>query len=188
MANEDIPRYERETVTRPGERHEYSRTIVPEDRRGVSPAAVVALVLAAIAVTMALMLFFNQRRQDEMAATTQPTATPQPSQTVTIIPVPQVQTVPVPATPPTSTAPGVVPPAPTASPVIDDATIENKVRDKLLYSPELASAKIDVKVDSGWVTLSGEVTNPAMKSLAEQLAKQVKGVKRVTNNIDVKLP
>jgi len=62
----------------------------------------------------------------------------------------------------------------------------DQVRRKILDSTELASATIDVSVNAGQVTLNGEVNNNAMRALAEQLAKQVKGVKGVTNRIKVK--
>jgi len=190
MADDNIHQYERrETVVKPGEQVEYSRQVVAKHDKGISPATVAALVLAAVAVAIALMLFLNQRRQDEqLTAATQatPTPIPQPTQNVTVIPVPQIQTVPVPVAPPVSSAPAAAP-SPRETPV-DDNTIEQQVRQRLLDASVLAGATIEVKVTSGHVTLDGEVTNPSMKTLAEQLAKRVKGVKDVTNLIDVKLP
>ena len=180
MANENTPKYERETVTSDtsGMRNESSRVVMGEGRQGMSPGVVMALVLAAVAVAVVLVLLFTQRREDQTASLAQPSV--QPSQSAT--PMPEVRTVPVPVAPP----PTAIPPARSTT-TVDDSVLVDQVKRKILDSSELASATIEVSVDAGQVTLRGEVNNEAMRALAEQLAKQVKGVKSVSNRIKVKI-
>jgi len=188
MADEKISKYERETIT-PNTHSETSRTVVSEDRQGISPGVVVALVLATVAVAIALAMFLSQRQDEQStAAVAQPTPAPPnitvipPAPTITV--VPEVRTVPIPVAPPVT--PTVMPTTRTAAPV-DDSVLMDQVKQKILDARELASATIEVNVNAGQVTLSGEVNNEAMRALAEQLAKQVKGVKTVTNRITVKV-
>jgi len=44
---------------------------------------------------------------------------------------------------------------------------------------------IDVDVKAGVVTLTGHVQEPKQKAKAESLAKKVKGVKSVVNNLQI---
>lgn len=188
MADEKISKYERETIT-PNARSETSQTVVSKDRQGVSPGVVVALVLATVAVAIALAMFLSQRQDEQStAAVAQPTpAAPNitvipPAPTITV--VPEIRTVPVPVAPPV--APTVMPTTRTDMPV-NDSVLMDQVKRKILDTTELASATIEVNVNAGQVTLNGEVSNEAMRALAEQLAKQVKGVKTVINRIKVKV-
>lgn len=67
----------------------------------------------------------------------------------------------------------------------DDATLTSKVKSKLVaQNPSLASA-VNVETKDGVVTLSGAVDSDTTKSLAEQSAKTVAGVKSVVNNLTV---
>lgn len=65
-----------------------------------------------------------------------------------------------------------------------DADIEKAVKEKLAASPDMASTAVSVK--DGVVTLSGECKDDACKAGCEAAAKDVKGVKSVTNNCTVK--
>lgn len=68
---------------------------------------------------------------------------------------------------------------------VDDDKLQEQVQQRLRATPGLAGAAITVKVSGGQVTLSGEVEEPLLKSLAEQVAKKIKGVTKVINEITV---
>ena len=71
-----------------------------------------------------------------------------------------------------------------ARPVNDDA-ITDQVRMKLAGDREVGAAGIDVKVKDGIVELHGVVRKNGVRSKAERIAKHVKGVKQVVNDIQV---
>ena len=166
-------------------------TVVHEHRE-ISGVAIVALVLAAIAaasvITM-LIMQTQQRNSDDLererarseAAQQLPAQPPQQSSQPTSQP-------PVVVMPPQPSAPVVVPSpsqsgSTTATPSNVDIQIE--ITSKFLDDEELRSLPIEVKVSAGTVTLNGEVKSEELKARAETLAKTIKGVKSVTNNITV---
>lgn len=64
--------------------------------------------------------------------------------------------------------------------------LENKVRHELIMLPYLnVFDDVSFRVDGGTVTLFGEVTQPYLKSDAENAVKHVEGVARVENQIEV---
>ena len=71
-------------------------------------------------------------------------------------------------------------------PTITDDTISDAVRVKLASDQVVGATKLDVKVQNGIVTLSGIVDAKGQKGKAESVAKKVKGVKKVINNIEIK--
>ena len=73
-----------------------------------------------------------------------------------------------------------------AGSTLDDAAITAKVKTALIAEPGLKGMSIDVDTAQNVVTLTGVVGSDALKQEAERLAKQVDGVKAVTNNLDVK--
>ena len=87
-------------------------------------------------------------------------------------------TVPVPA--PSQPAPSTTATAPTST------ELEIDISSKFLDDPDLRSYPIDVKVAGGTAMLSGHVPNDGLRTRAEKLAKSVKGIRSVTNNIAVK--
>lgn len=177
------------------------RTVIEEDyppvvyeRRGLSGGAVAALVIAgiigAIVITL-LILNTQQRNQDAQLeaeraradaaqrAAAQAQSTPQQSQPPVVVMQPsQPVTVPVPV--PTSPAA-----APSSSSTSSVST-EVDVTTKLLDDANLRTHPIDVKVENGTATLSGELPSEELKARAESIASSVKGVRRVRNNITVK--
>ena len=64
-----------------------------------------------------------------------------------------------------------------------DDIIYDQVRQKLAMDREVGGNAIDVKVDKGHVTLSGSVRSERQKSRAEKIAKKVKGVEEVENQL-----
>ncbi len=71
--------------------------------------------------------------------------------------------------------------------VSDDAIYDN-VRIRLASDRDVKGGGADLKVDvkQGVVTLAGSVETQRQKDKAAKLAKKVKGVKQVINNLEVK--
>ncbi len=70
-------------------------------------------------------------------------------------------------------------------PVTDDS-ISDFVRLKLAGDPDVKGGALDVAVKSGVVTLGGVVETQRQRDKAAKLAKKVRGVKQVVNNITLK--
>lgn len=70
-------------------------------------------------------------------------------------------------------------------PVSDDEIYDN-VRIKLASDQVVKGGALNVDVKQGVVTLGGVVENEKQKDRAAKIAKKVKGVKQVINNIGLK--
>jgi hyperosmotically inducible periplasmic protein len=73
----------------------------------------------------------------------------------------------------------------TAGQYVDDSTITATVKAKLVGEKATNLTRVDVDTTNQIVSLNGIVESPDQKQRAEQLAMQVKGVKRVQNNLQV---
>lgn len=73
----------------------------------------------------------------------------------------------------------------TAGENIDDATITASVKSKLVADKAANLTRVNVDTTNGIVSLSGVVETPEQKKRAETLAREVGGVRRVTNNLQV---
>jgi hyperosmotically inducible protein len=71
---------------------------------------------------------------------------------------------------------------------IDDASINALVKMTLLYHQSTSALNTSVTTKMGVVTLSGKAKNEAEKNLAAKLAKDVKGVKGVNNQMTIDSP
>ena len=69
---------------------------------------------------------------------------------------------------------------------IDDAWITTKVKSKLLADDGLSSFKIEVDTFKGIVRLSGFVDKQHQINRAVEIARSVKGVKKVINSLTLK--
>lgn len=69
----------------------------------------------------------------------------------------------------------------------NDARLKNDVIEELQWEPSINSAKIGVAVSNGIVTLSGTVGSYYEKHTAEKVAKSIKGVRAVIEDIEVNL-
>jgi hyperosmotically inducible periplasmic protein len=69
-------------------------------------------------------------------------------------------------------------------PASDDAIFDN-VRRKLANDPDVRGGAFDVSVKDGVVTLKGKVEKEKYRQRAEKVAKKVKGVKQVVNQLQV---
>lgn len=69
---------------------------------------------------------------------------------------------------------------------VDDSLITTKVKAEIFNEPSLKSTEINVETFKGKVQLSGFVANPADIAKAAEIARNVKGVKEVKNDIRVK--
>ncbi|MFP3939379.1 MAG: BON domain-containing protein [Thermoanaerobaculia bacterium] len=68
---------------------------------------------------------------------------------------------------------------------VDDATITTRVKRTLAGDPGVRAFELDVDTMDGVVTLRGSVDDPAASRQAEQLARDVRGVRSVQNRIQV---
>lgn len=207
--DEEQQRRSRVVVQTPTSRREVVQTERYPERRGVSTGVVAAVAITAIALTAIVVYFLmssNRAANDNMnvrVATTQPTPiqqqpvviqqqpTPLPQQPIVVQPPaaapPQTVIVPAPSTSTSSTTTTTAGGA-TASPrsnVPDDMTIQTNVDQKLSHDQTLSSLGITATVINGKVTLIGTVETPELKSQAERLVRNVKGVLRVDNQITV---
>jgi osmotically-inducible protein OsmY len=71
---------------------------------------------------------------------------------------------------------------------IDDATITTEVKAKLTGERASNLTRVSVATANGNVTLTGIVPTVTDKARAEELARSVKGVQRVTNTLQVEKP
>lgn len=69
---------------------------------------------------------------------------------------------------------------------IDDSVITTKVKAAIFNEPSLKSAEINVETFKGVVQLSGFVKSSADQSKAVELARSVKGVTSVKNDMRLK--
>jgi len=73
----------------------------------------------------------------------------------------------------------------TAGQTMDDATITTKVQGKLTSDKASNFSRIDVDTNRNVVTLNGVVRTVEEKTRAEDLAREVSGVTKVNNNLQV---
>ena len=69
---------------------------------------------------------------------------------------------------------------------IDDATITTKVKARMVENKQVDAAAISVETLNGTVMLSGFAKSSVEKSTAEAIAREIKGVKSVKNEIAVR--
>ena len=68
---------------------------------------------------------------------------------------------------------------------VSDDVITDMVRRKLANDPDVKGGGLQVDVKDGVVTLNGMVEQERYKHKAEKLARKVRGVKSVVNNLKV---
>jgi hyperosmotically inducible periplasmic protein len=71
---------------------------------------------------------------------------------------------------------------------VSDDAISDMVRRKLANDPDVKGGRLSVEVKDGVVTLAGQVEQPKFKNKAEKLARKIRGVKSVVNNLTVGRP
>ncbi len=69
---------------------------------------------------------------------------------------------------------------------VDDSSITTKVKAELVNDPVTKAREISVETFKGVVQLSGFVNTPQEKDRAGEIAREVKGVADVKNNINIK--
>ncbi len=72
-----------------------------------------------------------------------------------------------------------------ADKTVSDDVVYDQVRLKLAQDRDVGGGNINVKVSQGVVTLSGTVKKDMIRTRAEKLAKKVKGVQQVVNELKV---
>jgi len=73
----------------------------------------------------------------------------------------------------------------TAGEIVDDTTIANTIRAKIVEDKELSFLKINTNVVNGNVTFSGIVPSKEAESHLIALANSVRGVKSVVSNLAI---
>src|SRR6516164_6057387 len=73
-------------------------------------------------------------------------------------------------------------------PMNEDLQLQQRVIDALEFEPSVDAAHVGVSARDGVVTLSGHVSSYAEKFAAERTVRQMKGVKAVAEEIEVRLP
>jgi len=71
---------------------------------------------------------------------------------------------------------------------IDDATITTEVKSKLAAESAASLTRVSVDTNNGTVALTGNVPTAADRTRAEDIARRVKGVQKVTNDLQVMKP
>jgi hyperosmotically inducible protein len=69
---------------------------------------------------------------------------------------------------------------------VSDDMLYNNVKIKLASDAVVKGGGLQIEVKEGVVTLGGAVELPVQKERAEKLAKKVKGVKQVINNLTIR--
>jgi hyperosmotically inducible periplasmic protein len=69
---------------------------------------------------------------------------------------------------------------------LDDQTLTARVKSALFSDPNVSGFQVNVDSYKGVVSLSGFVDTAAQKSRAEDVARQVNGVRSVQNNLSVR--
>jgi hyperosmotically inducible protein len=74
----------------------------------------------------------------------------------------------------------------TPSEYIDDVSLTTQIKGKMADDPAVDALDVNVDVKNGKVTLTGLASTAAEKSSATLIARDVRGVKSVDNQIDIK--
>jgi osmotically-inducible protein OsmY len=69
---------------------------------------------------------------------------------------------------------------------IDDAVVTTRVKAAMFNEPAISAGEVNVETHDGVVQLSGFVSSAATRSKAVEIARSVKGVKSVKNDIRLK--
>lgn len=73
----------------------------------------------------------------------------------------------------------------TAGEIIDDSYITSAVKTNLATDKLVSVTRVEVETNNGVVYLTGQVQTAEQRSHAGSVASQVKGVKKVVNNLQV---
>jgi len=71
----------------------------------------------------------------------------------------------------------------TAGEIVDDSYITSSVKTQLATDKLVSLTRVEVETNNGVVYLTGQVQTDEQRSHAGSVASQVKGVKRVVNNL-----
>ena len=73
----------------------------------------------------------------------------------------------------------------TAGEIVDDSVITSSVKTQLATDKVATLTRVEVETNNGVVYLTGQVQTAEQRSHIGSVASQVKGVKRVVNNLQV---
>ena len=144
---------------------------------GVAVAALIISIVALGAVFATLLVTLHRQQTEDHSLTQAAAAAPSPQQTMA-----------VPATPPSQPAPTSQPAQAQrseASQAVSDEAMQRELNMKLATDQELALHPLDATVKNGRVTLRGTLPSERLKERVESIAKSIRGVKEVANQISV---
>jgi osmotically-inducible protein OsmY len=72
--------------------------------------------------------------------------------------------------------------------ITTDIKLQRDILDELEWEPSINSAEIGITVEDGIVTLTGHVDSLPEKWTAARVARRIRGVKAIANDIEVRLP
>ena len=164
----------------------------PEDR-GVSGATVAMIVIGTV-TAMALLFFlliYNQRQDENLNRQTeaaqqqpqQPVVVQQPAQPI-IVQQPPSQPAPI-IVPDQSTSGSTIPSSSSSNTAAKDLAIQKEIDRRMKENTEFSKLDISASVVDGEVMLMGVVESADMKKRVERMVKEIKGVKKVDNQIVV---
>lgn len=178
-------------INEPGVQREYVQTesvYVPESR-GFSGLAVAALVIGAVAlVTVLFLVILNNQSQandnklaarNEQPQQQQPIVVQQPAAQQPPIVVQQPGTAPAPIVVQQPGAP------PSTDTVAVDTGIQTEFERQMADNDTWAGLSVTATAVGGKVTLQGTVASEKLKSDIERMARAIKGVKSIDNQITV---
>jgi hypothetical protein len=71
---------------------------------------------------------------------------------------------------------------------LDDKAVSARVKTALFRDPDVSGFDVNVETFRGDVQLSGFVDTPEQKERASEIAREISGVRMVTNNLEIKPP
>ncbi|NUZ05802.1 BON domain-containing protein [Piscinibacter koreensis] len=71
----------------------------------------------------------------------------------------------------------------TVGEVVDDVSIGTQLKAKYAADPDISALKVNIDTREGAVSLRGEVKSLAIRRKAEAMAREIKGVKSVDNQL-----
>jgi len=69
--------------------------------------------------------------------------------------------------------------------MVDDLKLAKDILDQFKWTTHIPDSMIKVKVEDGWVTLTGEVHKTAQRIAAEELVRSLDGVKGISNHLSL---
>jgi hyperosmotically inducible protein len=159
-------------------RHAEVRSDVGSRASGVAVAALIISIVALGAVIATLLLTLHRQQSEEHPAGVAAASSPQQA---AANPAPQSQPAPTSAAPQASPSQA----QSKSSQAASDEAMQRELNMKLATDPQLAFHPLDATVQNGRVRLRGALPNERLKERTESIAKSIRGVKEISNQISI---